>query len=133
MRDEVTRALEFLVRQEARRVPVVVVFEDLHWADEQSRELLAMALARVNRARVMAVVSSRPDESFLWHTRAAVTQIFLRPLQRNDMNGIMRSIVGGSLPASLQAAVSLEAKAECRQSLAELGGVRRWFRRDPEG
>ncbi len=127
LREEVTKALDYLVRQESRRAPVVVVFEDLHWADDQSRELLAMALSRVNRARVLAIVSSRPDESFLWHTRAAVTQISLRPLQRNAMNEIMRSIVGSALPADLEERIRERAEGspffveEMTRSLLERG------------
>ncbi len=135
LREEVTRALDFLVRQESQRAPVVVVFEDLHWADEQSRELLAVTLSRVQRVRVMLIVSSRPDESFHWHTRAAVTQISLRPLPGASITEIVRSIVGGALPADLEERIRDKAEGspffaeEITRSLLE----RNMLRCSPEG
>jgi tetratricopeptide (TPR) repeat protein len=55
--------LELLARwsgaQDAR--PLVVVVEDLHWADPRSREALCTAGRRLGRDRVLVVVTSRPD------------------------------------------------------------------------
>ncbi len=135
LRQEIARALGNLLHREARRAPVVVVFEDMQWADEQSRELLAHALSKVTREAAMVIVSSRPDEFFSWRTRAAVTQIHLRPLSADAMTGIMRSIVGGKLPADLEERIRDRAEGspffveEITRSLVERG----FLRCGPEG
>jgi class 3 adenylate cyclase/tetratricopeptide (TPR) repeat protein/predicted RNA-binding Zn-ribbon protein involved in translation (DUF1610 family) len=130
LRQEVTGALGHLLHRESRRAPVVVVFEDLQWADEQSRELLSFALSKVRHEGAMVIVSSRPDEFFAWHTRAAVTQIYLRPLSDEATTGIMRSIIGGPLPADLEARIRERAEGspffveEITRSLVERGLLR---------
>jgi len=98
LEQETTRAVGNLILREAEKAPVLVVFEDLHWADDQSRALLELALTALVSSRVMIVISSRPDEAFRWRTKAAMTRIALRPLGDRAMDEIMHSIVGGSLP-----------------------------------
>jgi class 3 adenylate cyclase/tetratricopeptide (TPR) repeat protein len=130
LQQEVTQAIDNLVFHESLRAPVVVVFEDLHWADDQSRDLLALALSHVMRARLMVIVSARPDQSFAWHTHAAVTQIHLRPLPDEAVTGIMRSIVGGNLPAAVEQRIRERAEGspffveEITRSLLESGNLR---------
>lgn len=129
LQQEMLNAIDGLVRGAAARAPVVFIFEDLHWADEQSRELLSLALTHLMRARVMVIVSSRPDASFAWHTHAAVTQLALRPLREEDVVGIMRSIVGGRLPEAVERRIAERAEGspffveEITRSLVEQGNL----------
>ena len=46
----------------AERSPVVLVLEDLHWADRSSRDLVAFLARTLRAGRVMVVVSYRSDE-----------------------------------------------------------------------
>ena len=60
------RTLEALIRQLeglARRQPVVMVFEDAHWIDPTSHELLDIAVERVRSLRVLLIVTFRPSSS----------------------------------------------------------------------
>ena len=119
--DELKRAsfdaLAELVLAESRRVPVVLAIEDLHWIDDASRELLEYLVARLAGARVMVVVSQRPEERPPWWAHAALTQIVLRRLADADVASIVRAVAGGPLPAQLEAA--LVAKAEGSPFVAE--------------
>jgi predicted ATPase len=57
------RILEALIRQLeglGRRQPVVVVFEDAHWIDPTSRELLDLTVERVRSLPVLLIVTFRP-------------------------------------------------------------------------
>jgi predicted ATPase len=59
------RTLAALIRQLeglARRQPVVVVFEDAHWIDPTSRELLDLTTERAHRLPVMLIVTSPNSE-----------------------------------------------------------------------
>ncbi len=117
LKQETFEAITQLMHAETRRGPVVMIVEDLHWIDESSQELLAMALARLARAQVMVVLSHRPDYRPAWRTGAAVTQLHLRPLLDGDVVRITRVLAGGALPAELEARIL--AKAEGSPFFAE--------------
>ena len=66
------RTLEALIRQLeglARQRPVLVVFEDAHWIDPTSRELLDLVVERVRSLPVLLIVTFRPE--FQSHGRAS--------------------------------------------------------------
>jgi predicted ATPase len=44
------------------QVPLVLVVEDLHWADRSTRDLLAFLVRNLRRERVLVVVTYRDDE-----------------------------------------------------------------------
>jgi DNA-binding CsgD family transcriptional regulator/tetratricopeptide (TPR) repeat protein len=51
-----------LLEQLSRRQPIVVIIEDLHWADRSSCELLGVWARSLRRARVLVVTTCRTDE-----------------------------------------------------------------------
>jgi class 3 adenylate cyclase len=58
------RTLEALIRQVeglARQQPVVMVFEDAHWIDPTSRELLDLFVDRVRSLPILLIVTFRPE------------------------------------------------------------------------
>jgi class 3 adenylate cyclase/tetratricopeptide (TPR) repeat protein len=111
------RAVTSLVVAESRHVPAVMVIEDLQWIDEASRELLEMAISRLSRARVMIVLTHRPEFLPAWRTAAAQTQIHLRPLDDERVAEILRAASGGDLPHDLER--SLLQRAEGSPFFAE--------------
>ena len=56
------RLLEFLAREQ----PVVMVFEDAHWIDPTSRELLDLVVERVRSLPVLLIVTFRPEFQPPW-------------------------------------------------------------------
>jgi len=56
------QAVTRLIEQRAARAPLVIVLEDLHWADESSLGLLAYLRRRVDGARVLIVITARAEE-----------------------------------------------------------------------
>jgi predicted ATPase/class 3 adenylate cyclase len=82
--------------------PVVVVIEDLHWADEPSRELLASLVSAVARSRIMLLITTRPENEPAWRTRAARTRLPLAPLSDDGVRAMARAIVGGALPRDIE-------------------------------
>jgi predicted ATPase len=45
------------------QVPLVLVVEDLHWADRSTRDLLAFLVSNIRRERVLLVITYRSDET----------------------------------------------------------------------
>ncbi len=55
-----------LLEASARKQPVTLVIEDVHWADEATQEFLAFLLPTLVRRPIAALVTSRPLESRPW-------------------------------------------------------------------
>jgi class 3 adenylate cyclase/predicted ATPase len=81
------RTLEALIRQLeglARRQPVMMVFEDAHWIDPTSRELLDLTVERVRSLPVLLIVTFRPEFQMPWTGQPQVSMLTLNRLDRRD-------------------------------------------------
>jgi class 3 adenylate cyclase/predicted ATPase len=103
------RILEALIGQLeglARHQPVVVVFEDAHWIDPTSRELLDLAIERVGSLRVLLIVTFRPEFQPPWTGQAQVSVLTLNRLDRRDRTALAMQIAGGkTLPDEVVAQI----------------------------
>lgn len=68
----------------ARRQPLLLVCEDLHWADPTTVQLLGQLVAQMHDVPMMAVLTSRPDFKPPWPQRAHVAQIALSRLSDEE-------------------------------------------------
>jgi class 3 adenylate cyclase/predicted ATPase len=92
------RTLEALIRQLkglARRQPVVMVFEDAHWIDPTSRELLDLTVELVRSLPVLLIVTFRPEFQPPWTGQSQVTMLALNRLDRHDRADLVEQIAGG--------------------------------------
>jgi class 3 adenylate cyclase/predicted ATPase len=103
------RTLEALIHQLeglARQMPVVVVFEDAHWIDPTSRELLDLAVQRVRSLPVLLIVTFRPEFQPPWTGQAQVSMVALNRLDRRDRTALVEQIAGGkTLPDEVVAQI----------------------------
>jgi TOMM system kinase/cyclase fusion protein len=87
---------------EAERQPVLAVWEDLHWADPSSLEVLDLVLDQAPTARMLTLLTCRPEFRPPWATRSRLTQITLGRLARVQVEAMLTSLTGGkALPAAL--------------------------------
>jgi predicted ATPase len=92
------RTLEALIRQLeglAGEQPVVVVFEDVHWMDPTSRELLDLTVERVSSLPALLVVTFRPEFRPPQIGQPQVTMLALNRLDRRDRTALVEQIAGG--------------------------------------
>jgi class 3 adenylate cyclase/predicted ATPase len=92
------RTLEALIRQLeglARKQPVLLVFEDAHWIDPTSRELLDLTIERVRSLPVLLIVTFRPEFQMPWTGQPQVTMLALNRLDRRDRTTLVEQIAGG--------------------------------------
>ena len=111
------RTLEALIRQVeglARRLPVVVVFEDAHWMDPTSRELLDLAVERVRALPVLLVVTFRPEFQPPWVGQPQVTMLTLNRLDRRDRSVLVERSPAASRCPPRSSARSSIAPMACR-------------------
>lgn len=87
------RTLEALVRQLlilAQGQPALVVLEDAHWSDPTTLEMIERTLASINGARVMVLITSRPDQQPQLDAYPHMSRIPLNRLGRDDIEAIVR-------------------------------------------
>jgi hypothetical protein len=87
-KEKTLRALVAWVEGLATRQPVLMLFEDAHWSDPTSLELLDLIIDRVPTLRVLLIVTFRPEFVPSWTGRPHVTALGLNrltPRQRVEM------------------------------------------------
>jgi class 3 adenylate cyclase len=92
------RTLEALIRQLeglARQQPVLMLFEDVHWIDPTSRELLDLTIEHVQSLPVLLIVTFRPEFQPPWIGQPQVTMLALNRLDRRDRTALVAQIAGG--------------------------------------
>jgi class 3 adenylate cyclase/predicted ATPase len=78
-------ALTTWVLAGARSQPIVLAFEDLHWADPTSLELLQALAERGRAAALFVIATTRPEFRPPWSLRSHHSVISLSPLDRGDV------------------------------------------------
>ena len=76
----------------ARNQPVVLAFEDLHWADPTSLDLLRALAERGAQAPLLVVVTTRPEFRPDWSLRSHHSVISLAPLDRAQVRRMVGEI-----------------------------------------
>ena len=84
----------------AHRQPLLLVMEDLHWADPTTLEFLNLLVDQIPTTRIFALFTFRPDFSPPWSGRAHLTNLTLHRLTRKQVVTMIEHVTGGkSLPA----------------------------------
>ncbi len=88
--------------------PLLLVLEDLHWADASTRDLLRFLLARLAQDRVLVLATFRSDELHRRHPLRSllaelvrlprVERLELRPFDDRELRAFLAALRGDSLP-----------------------------------
>lgn len=82
--------------------PTLCIFEDAHWLDASSVELLELIISRIGHARVLLIVSCRPEFRPTWLAHANITTYSLTRLSQSEVKTMIRDLLrGGSIPQKL--------------------------------
>jgi class 3 adenylate cyclase/predicted ATPase len=104
------KTLEALLRQLeglARQQPIVMVFEDAHWIDPTSRELLDLTVEHVRSLPVLLIVTFRREFQPPWTGQPQVSMLTLNRLDRRDRTALVEQIAEGkALPDEIVAQIS---------------------------
>ena len=97
--EALTAQMEALSRQR----PVLMIFEDAHWADPTSLEAFSRAVDRTRTLGVLLIVTYRSDFEPPWIGRPHVTALTLNRLGERDIAAIIDGVTGNkSLPSSIR-------------------------------
>ena len=83
--------------------PVLLIFEDVHWADPTSIELLGLMVNRVQSMQVLVVITFRPEFSPPWMGLSHVTSLTLSHFSRSQAIEMVDQVTGGkALPEEVR-------------------------------
>jgi class 3 adenylate cyclase/predicted ATPase len=82
--------------------PTLCIFEDAHWLDPSTLELLELIINRIGHARVLLIVSCRPEFRPAWINYANTTTLSLTRLSHTEVKAMVRDLLrGGNMPQPL--------------------------------
>jgi len=99
------RTIDILIEQViglARSQPLLCLFEDMHWADPTTLELMDEFIGGIPAERVLLLLTFRPNFVPHWGGRPHVTQISLNRLARRQSAAMVEKVTAGkSLPSEV--------------------------------
>jgi tetratricopeptide (TPR) repeat protein len=79
-----------------------MVFEDIHWSNPSTRELLDLTIDRIPNLRVLVILTFRPEFTPPWVGRPQVTLLSLNRLPRRQRSEMIEHVTGGkALPKEI--------------------------------
>jgi predicted ATPase len=101
-KDETLRALVDTTEAIPRRQPTVELFEDIHWADPTTLEVIDLLIHRVRNIPLLIVLTHRPEFSSRWSHYGHVAALTLTKLTRPQGSAMVSRLADGkALPADL--------------------------------
>jgi class 3 adenylate cyclase len=101
-KDETLRALVDITEAAARQTPRVLLFEDAHWADPTTLEVLDLLIDRVRTVPLLVVLTHRPEFQSRWSEHGHVVALNLSKLTRTQSTAMVSALAGDkALPAAL--------------------------------
>jgi predicted ATPase len=87
-------AIKRIMLRESLNQPLMVIFEDLHWIDEQTQELLNLLADAIGTAKFLLLVNYRPEYSHQWSNKTYYTQLMLDPLGSDSTEEMLSALLG---------------------------------------
>jgi predicted ATPase/class 3 adenylate cyclase len=101
-RERIFAALVHQLEGLARQRPVLLLFEDAHWSDSTSLDLLERFAERIRKLPALMVVTFRPEFEPVWAGQAQVTSVILSRLGQRETLALAGGVAGGrSLPGEI--------------------------------
>ena len=83
---------------------MLLVYQDVHWMDPTTQELLSLAIERTQRLPVLTIITFRPEFTPPWPDQPHVSSLMLPRLGRGDGALMVEQVVGAkALPAEVSA------------------------------
>jgi class 3 adenylate cyclase/predicted ATPase len=102
-RQRTLEALSSQMERLARQNPVLMIFEDAHWADPTSLEVFSRFVDRTATIPMLLIVTFRPEFESPWIGRPHVTALTLNRLAQPEVGVIIDRVVGNKLlPANIR-------------------------------
>jgi predicted ATPase/class 3 adenylate cyclase len=92
-------ALKRLLLRESLNQPLLLIFEDLHWIDSETQGFLDVLSESVASAKVLLLVTYRPEYRSEWGQKTYYTQLRLAPFGKAEAEEFLDELLGISVGA----------------------------------
>ncbi len=96
-RRRTAEALKRILLRESLNQPLILVFEDLHWIDNETQSLLNLLADSIANARILLLVNYRPEYRHEWGSRTHYTQLRLDPLAGEGADTMLGALLGDAV------------------------------------
>jgi predicted ATPase/class 3 adenylate cyclase len=89
-------AVKRVLIRESQRQPLLAVFEDLHWVDNETQAFLDSLMESLPMAHILVLVNYRPGYVHTWNDKTYYTQIRIDPLQPTSAEELLQHLLGSN-------------------------------------
>jgi len=89
-------AIKRMLLRESLNQPLIVIFEDLHWIDQQTQEFLNLLADSIATARILLLVNYRPEYSHNWSNKTYYAQLRLDALGADSAEEMLTALLGAA-------------------------------------
>jgi len=93
-RQQTLDGVKRLILREAREQPLLVIFEDLHWIDVESQAFLDSLIESLGSARVVLLVTYRPEYQHTWAAKTFYSHLRLDALPPEGAADLLDALLG---------------------------------------
>jgi class 3 adenylate cyclase/tetratricopeptide (TPR) repeat protein len=93
-RQRILEAVKRLLLWESQVQPLLLIFGDLHWIDSESQALLDGLIESLPTARILLVVSYRPEYQHAWGSKTYYTQLRIDPFPPESAEELLTALLG---------------------------------------
>jgi class 3 adenylate cyclase/predicted ATPase len=87
-------AIKGLLLRESLNQPLMVIFEDLHWIDQETQAFLNLLADSIGTAKILLLINYRPEYTHQWNSKTYYTQLRLDPLGKENADEMLTALVG---------------------------------------
>ncbi len=135
-KERTLEAIKRILLRATLNQPLLVIFEDLHWFDAESLELLNVLANAVAHARMLMLVNYRPEFSHEWGSKSCYTQLRIDPLTIESAQEMLHALLSTPDARSYSAGQSycpINEGDDALAAAAELGELKRLIIAKTEG
>lgn len=89
-------AIKRILLRESTNQPLMLIFEDLHWIDDETQVLLDLVSDAIPFSRILLLVNYRPEYNHDWSNRTSYTRLRLEPLGKESADQMLTALLGES-------------------------------------
>jgi len=93
-RQRILEAIKRLLFRESLNQPLLIIFEDLHWLDNETQAFLQLLSESLATARILLLVNYRPEYHAPWHGKTYFSQLRLDPLGKEQAEEMLSALLG---------------------------------------
>ncbi len=93
-RQRTLEVLKRLLHRESRVQPLLLVFEDMQWADSETQALLDSLVEGLDGVRLLLLINCRPEYQHGWGRKPRCTELRLAPLPPERAEELLQALLG---------------------------------------